>query len=187
MFLLWVGLLTVLVAVIVLMLFTQKQSFHGAVIDPPMPAAEIKLTDQNGRPFVLSDQRKIVLVFFGYTNCPDECPLTMAHLKQALELLGDRAGDVQVAMVATDPARDTAQVLKAWMAKFNPAFLGLLGTPDELAKTYSAYGVMVADGGETHSTFVYVIDRTGNLRLTFLSDSPPQDIAADLNILLREK
>jgi protein SCO1/2 len=182
------GILIILISTIAVVLFTQKKSFHGAVITPPLPAAEIKLTDQNGQPFVLSNLRgKVVLVFFGYTNCPDECPLTMAHLKQTLELLGDRADDVQVVMVTTDPARDTAQALKDWLVRFNPTFLGLLGTPDELAKTYSNYGVLVEDGGTTHSTFVYVIDRAGNLRLTFLSDMYAQDMADDLAILLREK
>ena len=187
MFLLGAGLLVVLVTAIALLFFTQKQSFKGAVINPPAPAAEITLTNYNGQPFNLSSQRgKIVLVFFGYTNCPSECPLTMAHLKQAVDQLGSRASDVQVVMVTTDPARDTAQVLKDWLAKFNPTFLGLLGTQDQLLKAYSDYGVTVEAGGETHSSFVYVIDRSGNLRLTWLPDTPSQDIVADLNILLRE-
>src|SRR5262245_54815988 len=97
------GTLVIILFVVTAVLFaTRKPSFHGAVIDPPMAAAEIKLSDQKGGEFQLSSFRgRVVVLYFGYTNCPDECPLTMAHLKQALQLLGDRAGDVQVAMVST--------------------------------------------------------------------------------------
>ena len=71
---------------------------------------------------------KVVLLFFGFTNCVDECPLTMAHIKLALEMLGDGAQDVQVVLVSTDPVRDTPQVLQDFLGKFNPAFLGITGT-----------------------------------------------------------
>jgi protein SCO1 len=162
-----------------------KPVFKGGAINPPFPAAEIKLTDHNGQPFTLSGQRgKVVLVYFGYTNCPDECPLTMAHVNQALQSIGDSAKNVQVVMVTTDPERDTSQVLKDYMANFNPTFLGLTGTTEELQKVWSDYGVTVEDGGETHSTFLYVIDPAGNLRETFLPDSVPADIGADVGLLL---
>jgi protein SCO1/2 len=186
---LWLGfaLLAILVAVVAILWITKKPSLHGAIIEPPFPAADIQLTDFSGRPFVLSSLRgKIVLIYFGYTNCPDECPLTMAHLKQAVDVLGSRGQDVQVAMVTTDPARDTPQVLKDWLGKFNPTFLGLWGTPDELAKVWKDYGVTVEENGETHSNFIYVIDRAGDLRETFLPDSLPADQAADVRILLGE-
>lgn len=187
---LWLSLayLAVLVAVAVILVITKKPSLHGAVIEPPFPVAEIKLTDFNGQPFALSNLHgRIVLIYFGYTNCPDECPLTMAHLKQAVDALGSRAQDVQVIMVTTDPARDTPQVLKDWLGKFNPTFLGLWGARGDLAKVWKDYGVTVEDNGETHSNFLYVIDRAGNLRETFLPDSLPTDVAADLRLLLGEK
>jgi protein SCO1 len=176
-----------IVATAVFFLFN-KQTLTGGVITPPFPAVEINLTDHNGKPFTLSGQRgKVVLMYFGYINCPDECPLTMAHIKLALDSLGDRAKDVQVVMVSTDPARDTPQGLKDFMEKFNPAFLGLTGTPEELQKVWKNYGVTVEDGGETHSTFLYVIDPAGNFRETLWPDSEPADIAADVNLLLRGK
>ena len=163
-----------------------KPTFRGGAINPPFPAAEIKLTDHNGQPFALSGQRgNVVLVYFGFTNCPDECPLTMAHVKQALQSIGDSAKNVQVVMVTTDPLRDTPQILKDYMTNFNPTFLGLTGTTEELQKAWKDYGVVVEDGGETHSTFLYVIDPAGNLRETFLPDSEPADIAADVSLLLR--
>lgn len=168
--------------------FTRKPSLHGAVINPPAPMAEIDLTDQNEQPFTSHTLHgKIVMLYFGYTNCPDECPLTMAHLKLAVDALGEQSSNVQVIMVTTDPARDTPQVLKEWLGKFNPSFIGLTGTSDQLAKTWKDYGVVVENGGETHSYFIYVIDQQGNLRETFLPDSQPADETADMNLLLSEK
>lgn len=170
------------------MFTVSNQSFRSASINQPAPAAEITMTDQNGRPFRMSYlQGKVVLLYFGFVNCPEECPLTMAHLKLALEMLGERAAEIQVVMVSTDPVRDTPQALKTFLGKFNPGFLGISGTADELAKIWSDYGVEVLDGGETHSSFTYVIDRRGNQRLNFSPDSTPEDIAHDLKILLAEK
>lgn len=177
-----------LLALTAFLYFTSKPSFRGAVITPPWSAPEINLTDHNGRPFKMSDQHgKVVLLYFGYVNCPDECPLTMAHLKLALESLGDRARDVQVIMVSTDPVRDTPQALKDFMEHFNPLFLGLTGTPGELQKVWKDYGVTVEAGGETHSTYLYVIDPAGNVRETFLPDTEPTDIAGDVGLFLKGK
>jgi protein SCO1/2 len=163
-------------------------SFKGALIDPPWQAPEIQLTDHNGQPFALSGQRgKVVLLYFGFVNCPDECPLTMAHIKLARESLGNQAKNVQVVMVSTDPKRDTSQALKDFMTHFDPSFLGLTGTLEELQKTWKEYGVTVEGSGETHSTFVYVIDPSGNVRETFLPDSEPKDIATDMKLLLNGK
>lgn len=167
---------------------TNKASFRGAVIDPPWAAPEIHLTDHNGQPFTMSDEQgKVVLLYFGYVNCPDECPLTMAHLKLARQSLGDRAKDVQIVMVSTDPVRDTPDALKNFMEHFDPSFRGLTGTTAELEKVWKDYGVDVENGGETHSTFLYVIDPTGKIRETFLPSTEASDIAADVSLLLKEK
>ena len=186
--LLGVSIFVVLMALTAIVYLTSKPSFRGAVITPPWPAPELKLTDHNGQPFTMSNQRgKAVLLYFGYVNCPNECPLTMAHLKLALESLGNRAKDVQVVMVSTDPVRDTPQALKDFMEHFNPSFLGLTGTPAELQRVWKDYGVTVEAGGETHSTFLYVIDPAGNVRETFLPDTEPNDIAGDVGLLLKGK
>ena len=133
---------------------------NGNVFTPPVAAAEIKLIDHNGQPFQLSSFRgKVVLVFFGFSHCVDECPETMARISQALETVGDTSKNVEVVMVSTDPTNDTPESMKEFMGKFNPAFLGLLGTSDELAKAWHDYGVTVLDGGETHSSFTYVVDK----------------------------
>jgi protein SCO1/2 len=164
-----------------------KPSFHGAVINPPIPAAEIKLTDFNGAPFTLSNlYGKVIILYFGYTNCPNECPLTMAHLKLTMDILGDKSKDVKVVMITTDPTRDNAESMKTFLGKFDSDFIGLVGAPDELMKVWKDYGVTVEDGGETHSYFIYMIDQSGKFRETFLPDSLPVDIAADTRLLLGE-
>ena len=183
-----VGILVLLITVAAVVYTTSKPSFRGSVITPPWSAPDIKLTDHNGHPFMLSSQRgKVVLLFFGYTNCPDECPLTMAHLKLAMESLGKRSQDVQVAMITTDPVRDTPQALKDFMAHFDPSFLGLTGSPGDLQRAWRDYGVSVEAGGESHSIFLYVIDPAGNVRETFLPDAEPNQIAADVGLLLKGK
>src|SRR5512141_2403109 len=123
-------------------------SFKGDLVAPATTAPEINLTDANGNNFQLSSlQGKVVLIFFGFTNCVDECPLTMAKLKLTLESLGDQSQDVVVAMVSTDPVRDTSQAMQDFLGKFNPNFLGLPGTTDQLKKIWSDYGATVLDGG----------------------------------------
>ncbi|RPJ27591.1 MAG: SCO family protein [Chloroflexi bacterium] len=163
-------------------------SFHGALAEPIAPAPEIDLVDQDGNMVRLSDwSGKVVLIFFGFTNCPDECPLTAAHIKQALETMGDGARNVQVVMVSTDPVRDTPQAIKEFLGKFNPNFVGIPGTVESLSRVWDDYGVMVLHGGETHSSFIYVVDQSGKLRLTFTPDTSPGEIASDLNVLLAEQ
>lgn len=183
-----VSIFVLLLALTAFFYLTSKPSFRGAVITPPWSAPEIKLIDHNGESFRMSEQRgRVVLLYFGYVNCPNECPLTMAHLKLALESIGDRARDVQVIMVSTDPVRDTPQALKDFMEHFNPSFLGLTGTPAELQKVWKEFGVTVEAGGETHSTYLYMIDPAGNVRETFLPDAEPRDIARDVDLLLKGK
>lgn len=179
----------VLLGIVSAVLFvTRSPSLLGAVIEPPWPAPELSLTDHNGKPFSMSAERgKVVLLYFGYINCPDECPLTMAHLKLALDSLGPRAADVQVVMVSTDPVRDTPQALKVFMERFDPSFLGLTGTAEQLQKAWRDYGVTVEHGGETHSPYLFVVDPGGEIRETFLPDSEPSDIASDVSWLLSQK
>jgi protein SCO1/2 len=180
--------LALLLALTAVLYLNRRTSLSGTVINPPWPAPEIKLTDHTRKPFSMSGQHgRVVLMYFGYVNCPDECPLTMAHLKLALAGLGNKARDVQVLMVSTDPPRDTPQALEEFMGKFDPSFLGLTGTPEELQKAWKDYGVTVEDGGATHSTFIYVIDPAGSVRETLLPDAEPADIAADVEQLLRSR
>ena len=187
---LWlVGLVIAVVAAIAGVLYlTHKPALHGAVIDPPMAAAAIDLQDFNGQSFALSNLRgKVVILYFGYTNCTTECPLTMARLKLAVQSMGTKAADVRVVMISTDPARDTPAAMKAFLGAFDPGFIGLVGTPGQLGQVWKDYGVTVEDGGETHSFFTYIIDPAGNFRETFLPDSSPADVASDALVLLNSQ
>jgi protein SCO1/2 len=154
---------------------------------PAKTAPGINLPDDHGNNFQLNAlQGKVVLVFFGFTNCVDECPLTMAKLKQTLASLGDKSQYVVVAMVSTDPARDSTKAMQGFLGKFNPDFLGITGTADQLKPIWDAYGVTVLDGGVTHSSYIYAVDKKGRLRLTMNSDLTSDDIAHNVNILLAE-
>lgn len=93
---------------------------------------------------------------------------------------------VQVLFISTDPDRDTPQAVGAFVNRFDKSFVGLTGSKAELAKVWADYGVTVLDGGETHSTYVYLIDPAGNLRLTYASVTQPDDILADLHLLFRQ-
>ena len=188
---LYSGIIGIVVVVMVStagLFMNRKPAFSGVDVNPPIPAAEISMTNTDDNTFQMSDQRgKVVLLYFGFVNCPEECPLTMAHYKLALELLGDSAKDVHVVMVSTDPVRDTPQTMKDYLSKFDPTFIGIPGTPEQLEKIWKGYGVEVLDGGETHSSYTYVIDRKGRQRVRFTPNSSPEDIASDLRILLAEK
>ena len=195
---LWVGLgvmFLVTLATVIVFFTSQNNRLRGSVIDPPMPAAEIALTDQNGQPFRLADYRgKVVLLFFGYTYCPDVCPATMAELRAARAMLKpEDAARVQVVFITVDPARDTAASIQEYVARFDPAFLGLSGTEAELSTVWQAYGVFreieqtdsVAGYLVAHTSRVYVVDVNGNLSLSFAFGTPPDDVANDLRILLK--
>ena len=181
------GILAILILAAGVLIAIRKPILHGVVISPAALATDINLTDSNGQPFSLSSQHgKVVLLYFGYTSCPDDCPATMAKLKLTMGLLGNLAQNVQVLMVTTDPTHDNAAQMKKWMTGFYPTFLGLMGTTDQLQQAYNAYGVTVEDGGDTHTTYLYVIDPKGDLRQTF--DGPsmdPQDVADDVQTLLK--
>ncbi len=187
--LLWVALAllgVVLVAAGIAKYFNrQDAAYNGSVISPASEAPEITLTGSNGDIVHLSDfHGRLVLVFFGYTNCPDECPATLAILRQVRADLGTEAADVQILLVTTDPARDTPEQMANYLSAFDPAFIGLTGSESELAAVYQAYGVTVMDGGETHSTRVYVIDQEGKLGLTLPYGMTPEEILHDLRLLL---
>jgi protein SCO1/2 len=189
---LWVILIllaVVLVAIgVTFFIYGRVNSFKGSVIDPPIAAPEISLTGSDGGKIHLSDFRgKVVLVFFGYTNCPDECPTTLAILRQVRADLGAASAEIQVLFVTTDPARDSPVRMALYLAAFDPTFIGLTGSLTDLASVYQAYGVTVLDNGETHSTRVYVIDQNGMLGLTFPYGLVPSDIEHDLRMVMKGK
>ena len=146
------------------------------------------LQDQNGRPVSDTDFRgKLLLVYFGYTFCPDVCPTELQTISLALDQLGKDAAKVQPLFITVDPARDTPAVLKDYMSNFYPGFLGLTGTPDQVATAAKGYRVYYAKapvpaGGAAdylmdHSGFVYLMDREGHYLAHFVPNTPPEKIA----------
>jgi protein SCO1 len=187
----WVGtgilVLVVLAAAAALIFKRANQAFTGSVVNPPSPAADFSLTSQTDETVSLSEFRgKYVLVYFGFTHCTNECPVVMALLSKARSELGAQAADVQVIFVSTDPANDTPQAMGDFLNRFDPTFIGGTGTQAELQPVWKDYGVAVLDGGETHSSYVYVIDPAGNIRLTYSSPYSAEEVAADLKLLFRK-
>jgi len=174
------------VAVIIYYEIQAKQVYHGSVINPPADAVDFTLTNQKNESTSLSDFRgKYVLLFFGFTTCTDECPATMGVLMQLRDQLKDQADKIQVVFVTTDPARDTPEVIGEFLNRFDSTFVGLTGSPTDLEKVWKDYGVTVMDNGETHSTFVYLIDPEGKFRLTYPFDTLVEDYIADLKLLFK--
>ena len=157
-------------------------------------AKDFQLADHNGQLRSLKDfQGKVVVLFFGYTQCPDVCPTTMGELAQVKKLLGADADKLQVLFVTVDPERDTPEVLKAYMANFDPAFVALRGTPDQLAAMAKDFKVYYKKtGGKTptsysmdHSAASYVYDSRGQLRLYTRYGSGTAALASDIQLLLK--
>jgi protein SCO1/2 len=183
------------VAMVGVLLFPKVDSFRGTLYDPPLSAPEIALTRDDGSNFQLSGLRgDVVLLFFGYTSCPDVCPTTLADLRKVNEDLGNKAGQVKVVFVTVDPERDTPEKIQKYVSIFNPDFIGLSGSLEELEPVWKDYGVYrevdqassSASGYlVTHSARLYVIDRDGNLRLSYSYGTPTDDIVHDLKILFK--
>jgi protein SCO1/2 len=158
-------------------------------------ARDLPLTDHNGQPRHLRDfAGKVVVVFFGYTQCPDVCPTSMSELAEVKRALGDQGGKLQGIFVTVDPERDTPEVLKAYMANFDPSFLALTGTPEQLAavaKDFKIYYQRVEGQTPTsytmdHSAGSYVYDTAGRLRVYHRYGSGAQALASDVRALLQE-
>jgi len=171
-----------------------KPQFKAVDLTGADYAKDFRLTDHNGQVRTLADFRgKAVVVFFGYTQCPDVCPTTMGEIAQAKQLLGPDGEKVQGIFVTVDPERDTPEVLKAYMANFDPSFVALRGTPEQveaMAKDYKIFFKKVegkTPGAYTmdHSAASYVYDPEGRLRLYTRYGTGPQALADDLKLLLK--
>ena len=180
----------------VVLFFSAPPSLRGTTYDKPYPAApDFELTRSDGSSFRLSELRgNVVLLFFGYTSCPDVCPTTMAELKVAVSrLTANEAARVKVLFVTVDPKRDTPDRVQTYISRFNPDFIGLGGTETALAKAWQAYGVYRSDvpGASAdsyivdHTARITVIDRNGNMRLSLGYDVLVDDIVYDLELLLK--
>ena len=191
-----ISLAVVALAIALNMFFFKPASFRGtAYADPLVLAPDFTLKEANGGDFQLqANHGKIVLLFFGYTYCPDVCPTTLAELKVVMEKLNGKADKVQVVFVSVDPGRDTSEEMQKYIERFSPSFIGLSGSEEELAPIWDDYGVfreVVERTSETnyiinHTARVTLIDQNGNMRLSYGFQTPPEDIAHDIEILLNQ-
>lgn len=174
----------------------QNYSYQGVMIDPPAQAPDFRLNDQNGDPYQLSSRTgKVVLVFFGYTNCPDVCPITLSEYKRIKAILGTQAADVDFVYITVDPERDTQERMRIYLENFDPAFIGLTGTNAQLEAVWKDYGVyQQRQQSESalgylvdHSARIYAIDTNGHWKLNYPFGMEPEHIAKDVAHLLREK
>jgi protein SCO1 len=170
-------------------------NFSGLEVENPGPAPDFTLTDQFGNPFTLSEQQgQVVLLFFGYVSCPDVCPTTLGIWRLVHQALGDDAARVRFVFVTVDPARDTPARMREHLAIFNPDFIGLTGSDEELERVYEAYGV-VHDRVEApdsalgylvnHTASDFAIDTQGHLRVRHVFGSTADEIAHDVRLMLQ--
>jgi protein SCO1/2 len=166
--------------------------FHGVVMQSLAEAPAIDLQSTTGETIGLNAfSGKLVVVYFGYTHCPDVCPTTLSTLDKALDEMGNGADDVQVVMVTVDPERDSVELLTEYLGFFDESFIGLTGALDDIERVATTYGVFFAanegdvESGYTvdHTAHLMVIDREGALRMVFPPDLEAEEIAADLAYL----
>jgi protein SCO1/2 len=174
--------------------FFRPHTFHGTVIQSIEPSYNFTLTSKNGDVSLKDFQGKMVLIYFGYTFCPDICPATLANVGQALRQIGSDADDVQLIMVSLDPDRDTPEKLEEYVAHFHPSFIGITGTQEQLDTVTSLYGIFYEkkEGSAAtsylidHTATLMVIDREGYLKLVFPFGVTVPEIADDLKYMLRQ-
>jgi protein SCO1/2 len=167
------------------------------LLDPGVPMPDVSMPSTTGGQASLTDfQGKTLLVYFGYTHCPDFCPITMSQFAAVRAALGDLAADVQGVMISVDPARDTPEVLAAYVTQFDNTFIGLQADETVLDALQPTFGVQAspADDGEVsaagylvdHTVSSYVVDHLGNLRVIFSFGTPTGDMTEALRTLLTE-
>jgi protein SCO1/2 len=195
----WIGIGVLAVLLLTAaVIFTRPYAYHGSVIQQPYPAPDFTLPHGQDGQFSLSGQRgRVVLIFFGYTHCPDVCPTTLATYKQIHDRLGKDAERVAFVFITVDPARDTPEVVARYAAAFNPAFTGLSGDEQQLASVWKDYGVyhkiVTPSNGSSdrgvytveHSSQTYLVAPDGSLFLTYSYGAPVDDILQDLRQLLK--
>jgi len=162
----------------------------GVPVGDYRTVSDFELTDQNGKPLKLSDLRgRPVLLAFGYTQCPDVCPLTLADFKAVKRALGANAERVAFVLISIDPQRDTPAVMKRYLAVFDPSFIGLSGPDervrriaDQLDASYEAQKPDPKTGAYSvaHTSFTYLFDAQGKWRMTYAFQSPADVIARDI-------
>jgi protein SCO1/2 len=174
--------------------YFSPKALHGEVISPPSPRPDFTLQAATG-PISLSDFRgKLVVLYFGYTSCPDLCPLTLSYLRQTLDSLGGQASEIQVVFVSVDGLRDTPEKLSDYVHLFRPDFVGVTGTEAQIDSVTKEYGIFYLlyppdENGfysVDHTATIQVLDREQNLVLIWPHGIQPEQMASDLKVLLKK-
>lgn len=201
-------------AAVLLSACASAHQWNGSPYQDPKPAPEVELTTTAGEDFRLADQRgKVVMLFFGYTSCPDICPATTADAARIFETLGQDSEQVEFVFVSVDSPRDDPKTIRAYLDKFHSDFTGLHGDAEQLDPILAAYGVYAApdepvahdhdhehdhehehdgeDGHDdgytvTHTSRVFLIDPEGNLVTNYTFGTPREEILADIRYLLQQ-
>ena len=174
----------------------EPDALKAGVFDPPRMAPDFTLRGSNGADVRLSQYRgKVVVLGFGYTNCPDVCPTTLAGLAAARKKMGAAGNELQVIYLTVDPERDTPERLHQYLATFDPGFMGATGTLEQMAAVRKGYGISAVkkpfDAPLTgysvhHSSYIYLIDRQGRLRGLMPFGRTVDDIVHDAKSLLKK-
>lgn len=174
---------------------TPPLSFKGVDITGAEYAQRLDMTDTQGQVRSLAEFKgKVLVVFFGYVQCPDVCPTTMAELAGIKKALGSDGDKVQGIFVTVDPERDTAEILRSYMGSFDPGFIGLRGTPEqtrELARAFKVFYAKVPGKTDTsytvdHTAGSYLFDKQGRVRVFSRYGTSTEDLTQDLKALLSE-
>lgn len=177
----------------------------GAMAEPNQKLAPLKVYDDWGGDFTLTNHYglslklsdfagKVVLLSFGYTHCPDICPSTMFNMKRVVKALGDDAEKLQVLFITLDPERDTTDRLRAYVEYFNPAFVALTGSVDEITNVAKKYGTKFekedfdeeGNYSVAHNAIIYLIDQQGRIRTFYRINASAQDLAGGVRRLLEK-
>ncbi len=188
------GLLGLLLILLGVGFVFQPHTYRGTLIDPPLPIQDFQLTNQQGEKLSFFDLKgKWVLLFFGYTFCPDVCPITLAEFKQVKENLAQSAERVGFVFITVDPQRDSPEILAKHLSNFDQQFIGLTGTEEELAPVWRQFGayreIRPMEGLDSylvdHTARIYVLDPDLNLILTYPYDIGAKVLLEDLRHLIK--
>lgn len=180
-------------ATLLLLAACSERLERGIAIEDADPAPALAFTDAEGNRFDLASERgKVVLLYFGYTHCPDVCPTTLADWARAKRALGADTTDIRFLFVSMDPDRDTPERTLRYARQFDPAFIGVTGTDQEIEDLKRRWGIAAYPEGDpregfytvAHPARTFVVDKQGRLRVLFEPGVPGEDLAKDLRKLL---
>lgn len=192
----WLVIAVALTGLIFGVVFSKPYTLKGSVIDPPVPAPLFSLESSQGDNYNLLDhQGKFVMLFFGYTYCPDVCPTTLYEMKEIKKRLQENSSKLEFVFITVDPNRDTKEQLSRYLLSFDNSFYGLTADENILNKVWQDYGVYreIQQTGSSsnylvdHSARLYLIDPQGQLILTYLTDMPLDDLVADMQYLFKQE